>query len=676
MILVLMFFLLFPICPIYAEPEPQKTDDIQLEEIIVKEKKIIKEKSSISIANESIPANVNVVTKDELSNIVTSKHEEIFRKIPGLYVESYGQGDIGSALTMRGLGGGGGGKRYIATYIDGVPQNYPIYFGDHLISWLMPEMIERIDVIKGPFSVLCGDNSVGGCINITTPTTSPSSVVTSGGSYGSFRVLPTFSYDKLKFTPLVLGEYHRTDGFRDNSDYERYNFFTKVSYPIGDSSIALRFNYYKADWDAPGYISKTELEKDIVSRKSTLTPDDGGDSEAVFFVVNYTPDSKEEGLYITTYYSDVELNRYVAFPIYSTSPIAQQARIFNTDTAGIKTYYNFFVAKEIMLTPGFEFRYDDGYYQRYPTQKRTKSGECAQYWDARYTQYSMFVQGQIKPVEFLKFVGGIRYDGFAYDITNHVVPDNSGEGDSYVLSPKVGIVISPFRNFDIFANWSKGARAPYINELSPSSSSQRKNFDLEPAYISSWDTGFSSFLFDRLKFSVDYYQTDLKREVAIINNEPVNIGDSSRKGVEIDLKFYILPEFAVYSSYSWVNAEVKNPINPGQDKVIDVPEDIIKLGFEFIKSFSEDEKFYGDLGYYYTSGKYYYIGKSTSPVKGPVFDKYTLNLNYKMKKLGYFLSATYTPRKYSSEVTWLNGNEIMLNPQPLWNFTVGLKYEF
>ncbi len=104
-LLCIMFVLCF-VLPVFAEEKEEK-----LEEIVVEEKRIIKEKSSLSLSAESLPANVNVLTKEDISNLVTPRHEEIFRKIPGLYVENYGQGDIGSALTMRGLGGGGGGKK-------------------------------------------------------------------------------------------------------------------------------------------------------------------------------------------------------------------------------------------------------------------------------------------------------------------------------------------------------------------------------------------------------------------------------------------------------------------------------------------------------------------------------------------------------------------------------------
>lgn len=655
------------------EAKLSKTEE--LEEVVVREKRVFKKKTEISIKFETFPAQVNVITSEELKNQIITRHEEVFRKIPGVYVENYGQGDIGSAITMRGLGGGGGGKRYVTTYIDDVPQNYPIYFGDQIITWLIPEMVERIEVVKGPFSSFCGDNSIGGCFNLITKDLESNKVLVSAGSHETYRGVPIFGYYKNNFHSFLLAEYYNTHGYRDNSDYDRYNFFGKIVFPLREHKVSLRFNYYNADWEAPGYLSLSELKKGVVKRRETLTPDAGGDSELWSLVLRYTP-KKEEGLYFTGYYNNIELNRYVAFPLYKTSSVSYHARVFNTKNFGFRTYYNLLLGNNFSLIPGLEFKYDVGDYMRYPTIRRRKSGNFTQYWDTIYKQYSFWAQVQFKPLEKLKLIGGIRYDRFDYDIKNKVVLVNSGEGDTSILSPKIGLAFLPIQNFEFFANWSKGARAPYMNEVSPHSPSQRKNFNLDPAEVSSWDIGFTTSIFNKLQLTLDYFDTELKREVAIINNEPVNIGHTVRKGIEIETKFLILPKVILWGSYSLVSAKVKNPQVKGQDRVIDVPKNLLKLGLEYTNNFNPKRSLSIDLYYYYISGKYYYPGTSSNPLQGPVYDRYALNLVYRLKKISTFLLVNYVPRKYSSQITWLNGNEIQVNPEPHWNLHLGIKFEF
>ena len=67
-------------------------------------------------------------------------------------------------------------------FIDGVPQNQPSSTGEHgqgrdVVAF--PETIERIEIIKGPFSALYGDFALGGVVNIVTKKSDPSSSLSS-----------------------------------------------------------------------------------------------------------------------------------------------------------------------------------------------------------------------------------------------------------------------------------------------------------------------------------------------------------------------------------------------------------------------------------------------------------------------------------------------------------------
>jgi outer membrane receptor protein involved in Fe transport len=648
-----------------------------LPEIEVRAEPLVEDKAKISIKSESLPAQVQVITKEDIERLNVGTHVDLFRKIPGMYLEDYGQGDIGSAITMRGLGGGGGGRRYVAVFVDGVPQNFPGNGGDHLLSWLTPEMIERIEVIKGPFSALYGNYAIGGAINIITKNSyKTSSISTSGGTYGNVRIAPVISTDKWTVKPFLVYEYTQSDGYRDNSDYKKINLFNKVTIPLLGGNLSLRFSYYDSDWNAPGYLSVKDVKNGVVSRKSTLTPDDGGDSKRYSFVANYGPSKGEQGLYITAYFEDAELNRFVAFPVTTTSAVSQQERAFASNVAGGRIFYNFAYKDVLAVTAGMESRYDDGDWQRFPTKKRQISGAASQDWHMNILQVGGFLQAQTKVMDILKLVGGIRYDTFHNDIDNKKCPSNSGEGDTSIFSPKIGFVLTPVKNVNVFANKGFGFRSPSISELSPSSSTQKKNFGLDPAKADTWDIGFNTTLFEKLFLAFDYYNTDTEREIAFINNEPVNIGNSSRNGYEIETQFYITPAFSLFGSYSSVDAKVKNPINPGQDKVIDVPKENITGGVEMTKEIGKERQFLADLYYYYSGGKYYYIGKQTTPVKGPPYDSYNLKLTYKAKPLTCFISTAYQPRKASSDITWLNGTEIVITPKPIWDLNAGIKYEF
>ncbi len=118
-----------------------------------------KPKGSLTIEASGLPAAVTVIGREEIERTnVGRDYTDLLRRVPGINAYSFGQGDIGSPIKMRGFTGTGAHGGDVAIYIDGVPQNFPSANqggpGMSDLSWLTPDMIERIEVIKGPFSAV------------------------------------------------------------------------------------------------------------------------------------------------------------------------------------------------------------------------------------------------------------------------------------------------------------------------------------------------------------------------------------------------------------------------------------------------------------------------------------------------------------------------------------------
>ena len=297
--------------------------------------------------------------------------------------------------------------------------------------------------------------------------------------------------------------------------------------------------------------------------------------------------------------------------------------------------------------------------------------------------WGAFVQGQIKPSEYLKIVGGVRWDSFTQDIDNTILPENSGKNVCSIRSPKIGFVITPTPNFNIFGNVATGFRTPSALEMSPYRTTGTKNFGLEPAAVQTYDIGFNAALFGNLFLAADYYHTYMQREIRTINGEPMIIGDTVRKGYELEARFYPSKseDFSFYGNYAWVDAQVKDPIRPGQFLVNDISEHNIKAGVTMQRSFGPITKIVADLYYQYTSGGPYYRSSGTAaqlatPIFGPDYDEYNFKLRYTGNGWSSHLSARCKPREYSCNYTWVNDNLLVYDPQPQWDIQGGLTYTF
>lgn len=636
---------------------------------------VVTDKTEISMSPAALPSEVYVVTKEEIERLDVRNVADLFRKVPGMKAFNYGLGDVGDSFEMRGYTAAHG--KDVGVFIDDVPQNFPSAAqggnGMSDISWLTPEMIERIDVIKGPFSALYGNFAQAGIINITTRNSDPSPNLTvSGGSFGNIRGVGVVSFDFWHPTPFLVNEYQSIDGYRDNSQYKRFSTFNKGTTRIWDGLLSLRFNYYHSNWGEAGCLDLDEVKKGIVDRRSAADCSAGGDQRRWAFVVNYSPVEKQSGLYLSAYVGNYEKNRFLTWLPYPQSMVADD-RAFS----GGRIFYNFVFGNFASLAVGGQTRYDSGSAQKGSSVRRQVTA-ISQDYGLGLLNTAWFVQLQVKPADSLKFVGGVRGDYFQSRVDNRLIPLNSGKAWPSIISPRLGLVITPMKNLNLFGNKGLGFRSPAAEEMSPSSSSGTKNFQLAVAKTDSWDMGFNLTLFENLFLTADYYRTDMEREVRTIAEEAVNIGNSERNGYEAEARFYASKEISLFANYAWVDAKVKNPTIPGQDKVPYVSEDVIKAGIEFTFDLTPDMQLLGDIYYEYMSGWPFYMGSSTKPYYAPDFDMYNFKFAWQGRNWGLFCAALYQPRQYSSDGVYPNasGTGLVFVPRPVWDLNAGVKYTF
>lgn len=638
---------------------------------------LITEESAISMSSEALPTQVQTVTKQEIERFPVRTLSDLFRTVPGVRAFSQERGDIGETMQIRGNSGGHG--QNTAIYVDGVPQNFSsssgIGNGGADAAWLTPEMIERIEVIKGPFSALYGNHAQAAVINIITKDSDPSpNMVVSGASFGGFRTVPVISSDAWMPTPFVVNEYRTVDGYRENNFYRRFSSFSKVTIPFWDGKLSARFNYYRSEWGSPGYPLMSSVKKGLVDRRSAVNPNEGGDQHRWAAVVNYSPTQSAGGLYFTSY-----VESYKREHSYTSLTTMQETSYpYDTISYGGRIFYNFLFGNFASLAIGMEGRYDNAVSQSFRVQNRQRTSTVTDY-DLTLSNTALFAQAQVKPVEQVKIVAGIRKDYFHNKVENLLKPENSGTGRPHTFNPKIGIVITPIKNINIFGNKGIGFRTPSASEMSPTSGS--KDFELAVSKTESWDLGFNAMFLDCIYIAFDWYQTDMEKEVRMINNQPFNVGNSQRNGFEVEARYYPSDVMNLFANYAWVDATVKNPSTPGQDLVKGVAKHVIKGGMEFTFDLAQDIKLLGSLYVEYIGHQPFYFGTDPVPKYPPAYVLYPLKVACEGRHWSAFLSARYQPQEFSSNRIGTGKDstgryDFTFTPEPMWDLTSGLKYTF
>lgn len=161
--------------------------------------------------------------------------------VPGLFTTARGimgygvSGGAAGGISLRGLSGG---TARMMVLIDGHPQ-YAGIFGHPIADAYQSLLADKVEVLRGPASVLYGSNAMGGVVNVVTRKMHEDGVRTNlHAGYGSYNTLETELTNmvrKGRFSSIVSGSYNRTDGHRDDMGFEQYGGYAKVGYDVTDN---------------------------------------------------------------------------------------------------------------------------------------------------------------------------------------------------------------------------------------------------------------------------------------------------------------------------------------------------------------------------------------------------------------------------------------------------------
>lgn len=249
--------LLFPI-PASAE---NMSDTLHLQEVVV-----TGTRSATDVRH--LPMTVTVIGRKMLTEQhQTSVLPTVMQQVPGLFVTSrsvmgYGA-STGAAggINLRGITGGAG---QLLVLIDGHPQYQGIY-GHPISDSYQTLMADRVEVLRGPASVLYGSNAMGGVLNIVTRSMHEDGVKTNvnlgTGSYGTVQTEASNQIRSGRFTSTVAAQYGRTDNHRPRMGFEQYGGYLKLGYDINNNwntYIDANITHFNASY--PGTVSSPIFE--------------------------------------------------------------------------------------------------------------------------------------------------------------------------------------------------------------------------------------------------------------------------------------------------------------------------------------------------------------------------------------------------------------------------------
>ena len=497
-------------------------------------------------------------------------------QVPGLFVTSrgvmgYGVSDgAAGGISLRGLSGGNG---RLMVLIDGHPQ-YAGIFGHPISDSYQSLLADRVEVLRGPASVLYGSNAMGGVVNIVTRKMHEDGVKTDlHAGYGSYNTLETELTNRIRkgrFSSVVSGSYNRTDGHRGNMQFEQYGGYAKLGYELADNwgtYADVNVTHFNATY--PGPVSAPLLE---------------GDQRITRGVVSFALENKYErtsGALSVFYNWGKHWINDGYTPSAGESPKDGRFNSFD-NMMGVSLYQSAQFFKGNRITFGFDwFRYGGEAWTEYV--KGENAGTRSDLVDKYENEVAGYVDFRQDISRWLTLNAGLRVD------------HHSRVGTEWI--PQAGVAFHLPKDMELKASATKGFRYPILREMYMF---PPQNPDLKPESMWNYEIAFSQQLFGgRLHYGLNLFYIDGKNLIMTLPNPNggmlnQNSGAIDNAGVELQAAYRINRCWSVDANYSYLH--MKSP-------VIAAPEHKLYAGTNFTKG-----RWNVSSGIQYIAGLYTAVG--------------------------------------------------------------------
>lgn len=490
-------------------------DTIQIDEVVVTG-------TPVKVNRNNVPMAVSVVdhTQIELSN-ESAVLPILNGRVPGLFITERGVTGFGVAtgsagqISIRGIGGNP--TTGVLILIDGHPQFMGI-MGHPLPDSYVASDVERVEVIRGPASILYGSNAMGGVINIITKKQKEEGIHGSGRlSYGSFntqKYMGSLGCKQNKISILASVNHDQTDGHRPHSDFKITNGYLKLGYdfnPHFSASTDVSLARFKASDPGPDTLNAIPGQQIDILRgywAFTLLNEFEKASGAVKLFYNFGEHEITDGFHSTDH--NYGANLYEAFKLLKG----------NTLTAGV----------DFMNYGGFA------------ENTLAMNGNGVVFADTALTEYGIYAFTQQKFGK-LTLNAGIRHQ------------NNSQYGGIWIPSLGFAWQLTPKSTWK--GNTSKGYRSPTMREMFM----WGPNPNLSPETIWNYETGFLS-TFANKKIQTEITVFWVEGDNLIVNVGPpngyLNTGEISNQGLEFALQAEPVKNLNLNTTYSYTH--MKNPV--------------------------------------------------------------------------------------------------------------------
>jgi len=267
--ITLLVVILFYAFQVKAQVEPVKRDTL---------KEVIITSTRIDLPFKENSRTIIVISSEVIKNSAATNVADLLQQVVGVDIRRRGTAGSQADLYIR-----GGGFDQTLLLIDGVKMD-DSQTGHHTMNAALPiEVIERIEIIKGPAARVFGQNAFTGAINIVTKNKldNSASLNVEAGSFGQLNYSLTVGKEFENTSIIAHVGALTSDGYRTNSDYENKNYFLKGIFNKKKQPIEMIATFFDKKFgaqnfytpDSWGFNEYEETQNSLIGVSTTFKTD-------------------------------------------------------------------------------------------------------------------------------------------------------------------------------------------------------------------------------------------------------------------------------------------------------------------------------------------------------------------------------------------------------------------
>ncbi|MEY3718600.1 MAG: hypothetical protein RL727_521 [Pseudomonadota bacterium] len=448
-------------------------------------------------------------------------------------------------------------------YVDNIPGT--VADGQGQISHIDLPSTERIEVIRGPFSVLYG-NSSGGVISVFSEDGGPKNNIQPYFELGSYSqrkagIKASGLYKNTNYL-FDVGDFH-TDGYRVHSAADRFNANSKIKFrPVSDSVITFVANNVNLSAQDPLGLTAAQLAanpkqagNNAISqntRKTVLQTQTG-------FTIDTRIDQKNQLLF-TPYYGQRHVTQFLAAT--NNGVIDLKRDFYGMDSKWI--HKDQLIGMPLTFVGGVDFNENDDQRQTYQNNGGIQ-GALGQTYRMSAKNFDQYAHIDWRLLERLALNFGARNSQTNLSsISNNPSLNNTSSGSHayQALTSMVSLQYYLSEVSNVYVSYGSSFDTPTLNQVTYNSSFTGSNFGLNAATTKQVEIGFKSKLSKSAQIILALFNANTSNDIVVGASSLgrtsfTNAPKTNRQGIEASAQFILPHQFELNMAYTLLNATVK-----------------------------------------------------------------------------------------------------------------------